>query len=231
MKILRIIAVVFALIGIAALIGAGALYFNSRAFIDTAETATGTVTELVRSRSSDSTTYAPVVSFVATDGEQYSFTHNISRNPPAYSQGEQVPVLYPPDNPNRARIESAFSLWGGALIVGALGAVFALIGGGLALVPFLSRRKAKQLLAGGRRIEAAFQGVERNTSVHVNGRHPYCIISQWQNPVTSEVHVFRSGNLWFDPTEYIDRQSIPVYLDPDNPRRYHVDLSFLPKQA
>lgn len=231
MKTLKVFKVLFPLIGLAALMGAWMLYSNARQFVATAVTAEGTVVELVRSRSSDSTTYAPRVTFTDAQGRAHAFTSRTSSNPPAYHVGETVRVLYRAESPQQARIDGFFSLWGGALIVGILGSVFALVGLGMVLVPMLRQRRAAQLRASGRRIEAAFQGVEHNTSLTVNGRHPFCVISQWQNPATSQVHVFRSDNLWFDPSEYITRTQIPVYIDPADPDRYHVDLSFLPKLA
>ncbi len=231
MKTLLVFKVLFPLIGLGALTGAWLLYSDAREFVATSTATEGTVVELVRSRSSDSTTYAPQVTFTDAQGRAHAFTSRTSSNPPAYHVGETVRVLYRSGSPEQARIDGFFSLWGGALIVGILGSVFALVGLGMVLVPMLRQRRAAQLRASGRRIEAAFQGVEHNTSLTVNGRHPFCVISQWQNPATSQVHVFRSDNLWFDPSEYITRTQIPVYIDPADPDRYHVDLSFLPKLA
>ena len=231
MKTLKVFKLLFPLIGLAALIGAWMLYSDARHFITTATVAEGRVIELVRKRSSDSTSYAPRVSFMDVQGRMHTFTSRTSSNPPAYDIGETVQVFYQPDSPAQARIDGFFSLWGATLIIGIVGGVFALIGAVLVLVPWLRARRAAQLRTSGRRIEAAFQGVEQNTSLKVNGRYPFCVISQWQNPATSQVHVFRSDNLWFDPSEYITRTQIPVYIDPADPNRYHVDLSFLPALA
>jgi hypothetical protein len=54
---------------------------------------------------------------------------------------------------------------------------------------------------------------------------------QWLDPTSSQVRVFESHNLWFDPTAYIKDKKIRVFLDMHNPKKYYVDLSFLPKQA
>jgi len=231
MKILSGFRILFPLIGLAALAGAWMLYSDAREFVATATVTEGTVVELVRSRSTDATTYAPHVTFTDAQGRTHAFTSRTSSNPPAYHAGETVRVLYRSGSPEQARIDGFFSLWGGALIVGVLGGVFVLAGLGMVLVPLLKKRRAARLRNTGRRIEAAFQGVEHNTSLTVNGRHPFCVISQWQNPATSRIHVFRSDNLWFDPSDYITRAQIPVYIDPANPGRYHVDLSFLPALA
>jgi len=65
----------------------------------------------------------------------------------------------------------------------------------------------------------------------VSGRHPFRVIAQWQDPSTAKIRVFKSHNLWFDPSRFITQKQIRVFLDRNNPKRYYVDLSFLPKQA
>ncbi len=65
----------------------------------------------------------------------------------------------------------------------------------------------------------------------MNGQSPFRIVTQWQDPATATIHLFRSDNLWFDPTDHIPGESINVYIRPDNPKRYWVDTSFLPKMA
>ncbi len=46
-----------------------------------------------------------------------------------------------------------------------------------------------------------------------------------------EVHVFKSQNLWFDPSAYVNTDTVAVYIDEDNPRKCCMDISFLPKLA
>jgi hypothetical protein len=68
--------------------------------------------------------YAPVFAF--TDAAGHSFTvnsHSVS-NPPSYSIGDTVPVLYQPDDPQHATIDSFVELWLWALIGGSIGALF-----------------------------------------------------------------------------------------------------------
>jgi len=54
----------------------------------------GTVTELIRVESSDSITYKPVIEFNNQNGSLIEFTSSSSSNPPSYSRGETVEVLY-----------------------------------------------------------------------------------------------------------------------------------------
>lgn len=87
------------------------------------------------------------------------------------------------------------------------------------------------LLVGLGMVQIAFQRVEQNKGVSVNGRNPFRLVSQWQNPQTAETQMFRSKNLWFDPTDYVNDSSILVFVDNKNPRKYAMDVSFLPRSA
>ena len=231
MKSINVIKYVFAIVGAAMLAGAFALYNNTASFLDRSATAQGTVVELIRSRSSDSTSYYPVVQFRAASGREIEFQSNSGSNPPSYNRGAQVTVLYEPANPEDAKIDGFFSLWGGTLIVGILGAVFGLIGGGMMVYGVIKNRSKVYLQKNGVEIHASFQGVEQNTSLNVNGRNPFRLVCQWQHPQTSELHVFRSDNLWFDPTDHVNQEKIPVLVDEGNSKRYWMDTSFLPKLA
>jgi hypothetical protein len=99
------------------------------------------------------------------------------------------------------------------------------------VVPLRRRHAGERLLHEGIPIEADFQGVNVNSGVSVNGRCPFRITAQWQDPSTARVHVFQSRDIWFDPSKYINQRAIRVFVDKINPKRYYVDLSFLPKIA
>lgn len=231
MKALVIVKYIFTLIGIGMLVGAALIYRNTSSFLAGASKAEGTVVELVRSRSSNSITYQPVVQFAGQSGQTIEFVSSISSNPPEYRIGQKIPVLYDPADPQDARITGFFSLWGGSAILGGMGGVFFLIGAGIILAGTLKVRQDEYLKKNGTPIETDYQGVELNTALSVNGGHPFRIMSQWQDPSTSDVHVFKSNNMWFDPTSYINTRKIKVYIERGNPGKYYVDLSFLPKLA
>jgi len=231
MKTIAVMKYVFAVVGLGMLLGAFILYRSTSAFIEQAVIAEGTVVKLVPVRSDGSTTYRPTVSFTTEAGQPVEFSSTSSSSPPAYAVGEKVKVYYRLREPRDAKINGFFSLWGGSLILGIIGCVFSAIGGGIFLVTFLRGRKEEQLVATGQRIDTEFQSVELNQALEVNGRNPFRIVTQWQNPATSKVHVFRSKNLWFDPSSHIKGQRITVFIDAGNPKKYYVDVSFLPNLA
>lgn len=236
-KIISVVKYAFAAIGIAMLIGAVFWCLSVRSFIAEAQRAEGTVVDLVQSRSSSSnsssssSTYRPVVQFRDARGAQIEFTSSSGSNPPSYSVGERVTVLYRASEPNRASIDGFFSLWGGPVIVGALGTVFLLVGGSMIVWIAAKQRRDEYLRSSGKPIETEFQAVDLNRAFNVNGRHPFRVTTQWLNPATNEVHLFHSNNLWFDPTQYLSGKRIIVYIEPNNPKRYYMDVSFLPRVA
>lgn len=222
----------FAVIGLGMLLGAAAVRSHTASFVARATRTQGTVTALVSQRSTgnNSVSYRPVVRFQA--GEQrIVFSSSVASNPPAYSVGETVEVLYLESNPYDAKIDSFSSLWFFPALLGAMGAIFLALGGGLILLPAFTQRTDERLMHEGRPVEADFQGVSPNTAISVNGRCPYRVTAQWLDPSTSRVRVFQSHNVWFDPTAYIKEKKIRVFLDMNNPERYYVDLSFLPRLA
>ena len=232
MKTLTIIKYAFTLVGLTML--AGALYWfqTTRAFVAAAALAQGIVIDLEASRSDNSTTWRPVVRFNLPEGRAIQFSSNVSSNPPSYRKGEQVEVLYQPSQPDKAKINSFGPLWGGPLIVGGLGAVFFLIGAGILVFTRVKAQRDEYLKEHGTPIRTRFQNVELNPAIRVNGSCPFRIVTQWQNPATSEVHLFHSNNLWFDPSQYLGPgQDVTVFIEPGNPKKYFVDLSFLPKLA
>lgn len=231
MKTVSIIKYVFTVIGLAMFVGAFFMYSNTQNFLSEAIVTKGSVTQLIRSRSSDSTTYRPVVEFKTQNDRVVEFTSSTGSNPPSYSQGDVVEVLYQEDSPHEAKINGFFSLWGGTAILGGLGSVFFIIGFGIISVSTLKDRDVKLLKKRGVPVVAKFQSVEINRSLEVNGRSPYQILAQWKNPVTSELHIFNSENLWFDPTDHINQEEITVLIEKDNPKKFYVDVSFLPKLA
>ncbi|MCR4031309.1 MULTISPECIES: DUF3592 domain-containing protein [Flavobacterium] len=229
MKIFSIFNFVFSIVGAGLLAGAIYLYVDKQAFLAKAETVQGTVTELIPKRSKESTTYSPVFSFTTKTGQTIMHHSSVSSSPPSYDVGEKVEVFYDPENPNKAEIKGFVSLWLGVLILGVVGTVFFLIGSLGIVFRWLKKRKTQNLRETGKPIAAKFTQVQLNTNQTLNGRNPFQILSQWQDPKTDELYVFKSDNIWFDPTDFVKTDTVRVFIDPENPSKYTMDTSFLPK--
>ena len=133
-----IVVYVFLVLGILQLIGAFWFYQNTQTFLKEATATEGSVVELVRRQASRSRpgrnvspsrafVYAPKVEFKDYSGQVVTFTSNAASNPPRYSVGDTLEVLYEVDAPEKARIHSFFSLWGVSLIFFVMGLSFSLI--------------------------------------------------------------------------------------------------------
>lgn len=221
----------FTLVGLCLLLGAYYTFDKTQSFLGDSMTAQGTVISLEVSESSDSTTYKPRVEFTTADGELVEFTSSFGSKPPSHSKGDIVTVFYKQSAPEQAKINSFFSLWGGALIMTILGLVFFGVGFSIVLLAVLKRRKIEWLKTNGIKITAQFQTVQLNRGLKINHRYPYQVVAQWQNPTTSKMHIFTSENIWFDPTGYINSDEVTVLIERGNPKKYNVDTSFLPETA
>ena len=221
--------IIFSSVGLLFLIIGISSFLDTRSFLKESLVANGTVIDLIASSGSDSITYKPMVEFKTINDQFITFTSSTSSNPPSYHTGEEVEVLYDPNNPNDAKISSFFSLWGLATVLFLMGSVFFSIG----FVPFLlgifNGKKEQELKENGVEVIANVEQVKYISNYTVNGVSPYKIIATWQHPDTSEVHTFKSQNIWFDPANYIENNTVSVYIDENKPQRYYMDLAFLPK--
>lgn len=104
----------------------------------------GTVVELVPRRStssnnSGSVTYAPVISFTKADGTTHTFESNGSSNPPSYSVGQSVGIMY---KGAEYKLDSFEGTYLSPVIFSVIGLVISAIGaGGL----FFQGRRTKKL--------------------------------------------------------------------------------------
>ncbi|HEY0289381.1 MAG TPA: DUF3592 domain-containing protein [Pseudomonas sp.] len=197
-------------------------------FLIKGELASGRVFELAVDQSGGSLVYKPVIQFETHDGQLVEFTSSVGSFPASHSVGERVEVVYMPSNPDSAKVNSFFELWvGGALCFVA----------GISICGFMfwlersAKRQRENLLQNGLVVAAQFQSVEYDLNLYSKGRYPFVIECCWVDPETSETHFFKSEPIWFDPTDYIDSETLKVFVEKDCPQIYHVDISFLPKMA
>lgn len=229
MKRFRWFVIGFLGVGLLMLFIALALWNKTRNFLARAHQASGTVVELIEVRDNEgSSLWKPVVAFTDDRGRKTRFTDSVSSRPAAYDVGEAVTVLYLPGETGEVHIKGFSSLWLGTSILGGIGFVFTAIGAGIVFANRAGEKKKHYLMAYGTAIETEIQGVDRNTGVEINGQNPWRISSQWLDPKSNTVRIFHSENLWFDPSSFMKRKKVTVLLDPNNPKRYHMDISFLP---
>ena len=131
-----LISLLFLIVGLGAIFFSYISFAGSQKFIKNSISADGTVVDIVQQMEHSETngqtttnyTYAPKISFTASDGKQYTFVSSTSSNPSPYHDGQIIKILYDPQNPNNAEINSFFDLWGLSIISLGLGVVFSIIG-------------------------------------------------------------------------------------------------------
>jgi hypothetical protein len=231
MKLFSVGKWVFSVMGALFLVMAVVSYSTTSSFLSDAARANGTVVGFEESRGDTGTIYKPVVVFFTEANEPVKFVSRSGRGKPSVLKGDTVEVLYSPSEPNGARLDGFFELWGGTVIFASFGTPFFIIGAGLYLAGRSKRRKRAYLEKNGRSVVATFQSVDRNYSFSVNDKNPFVIVCQWLDPDTGLVHLFKSENLWFDPSPYLQRETLAVIIEPGNPLNYYMDISFLPRTA
>lgn len=203
------------------------VYTSAWVLIAHGEHARGTVTAFSRNH----TTYFPVVAFKTSDGTRVEFVGSSGSSSPTFVRGQQVDVIYTPGNPPKARINTFGELWAPPLLLTTFGAIFFAIGFAPIFIRWKRGHTAADLRVHGTPLLAQYERVAVNTGTSVNGASPYRIFVQWQDPATSQVHMFHSDDIWYDPAKFIDRKQLTVYVDPRDLKRYSVDISFLPPAA
>lgn len=186
---------------------------------------TGIITEIIPYREhSGDTDYHVYVSYRVGGKEYESELNSYSSD---FYEGREITIYYDEKNPNKIGVKSLDLLF---LLFPGFGLLFLIIGGAGIWIKKHQKKKEKELKTYGEKIEAKYLETVLNRGYRVNGRHPYNIICEWDNPMDHKKYVFKSKNLWFDPVNLIQEKNITtfsVYLDRKNIKKYVVDIDFL----
>lgn len=234
MNIIKTVGGIFLLVGLAMLAATNYLYFDQSDFIANAKEADGQVIDLIRKQQNDdgstSTTYSAVVRFTDDQSVSHEFIDRVSSNPPRYSKGQDVHLLYEPENPANAIVDDFWGRWAMVAILGGMGGIFSLVGGAMFYWQIHLARTRKWLRANGTAFSVDFLEVERDLRQSVNGRNPYRVVAQGKNPFTGKIEQYLSEPIWVDPTEYIGNRKLRVFVDPNKPSRHMLDIQWLADQ-
>ncbi len=110
----------------------GSFYYDDMELVAKGGQATGTIVALGRYRDDEGTVmYKPEVEFRDKGGALHQFTSNTSASSSAGELGGPVEVIYDPDSPADAQIDSFMYRYFLPLIFGLLGIIFILTSGAL----------------------------------------------------------------------------------------------------
>ena len=104
-----------------------------------------------------------------------------------------------------------------------MGLIFFFVGGSLFVKELRLTMKKKSLVDTGRKIYAVITGVAEDTSMSINGRHPYYAIAQYEDPYSGEKQFYDTTSYDMDLTHTIG-STVSVYIDQTNPELYFVDF-------
>jgi len=188
------------------------------------EEAPATITQL-------NTNGYPTISF-DYNGKPHEFRESFSSSD--MFNGQAVKVHFPSGDPDKAELKSFFSLWFVTLILGIFWVVF----GGIGVIGLMLLRRRDQLkqelfiMGRGRKITIPVGEVVHDYSLKVNGRSPYVIVGQWHDKTSNTLHQYKSEYIWYNPAQFLEsKKEIDVYIDPNDMKRYYLDISFLPKKV
>jgi len=116
-------------------------YLHAHSFTRSAVRAQGTVTKVEKRKDHDGDElYYPIVSFRDAHGGAQELFSSVGSFPPSHRVGDSVTVLYPPEQPQKAKLDEFFAVWGLAAITGGIGAFDLIVGLAMLLVPVIIRR-------------------------------------------------------------------------------------------
>lgn len=211
---------IFTAIGIIMIICAGVLAWNFMSFQSNAEEISGIITEIESYRNSDHELSHRVYVSYQYDGKEYEDV-SLGYYSSGMYEGKEIELLCDPEKP--WSITTSFSGIMGSIVLLLIGIVFVLISVIPLVVMARKKRQNRKLMENGHVLHAVVENIDYNTSLRINGRHPYVIICSYRDEYKDITYRFKSKNLWTDPSVVFPVGSnIDVYVMPDNFKKYYV---------
>jgi hypothetical protein len=141
--------------------------------------------------------------------------------------GEKVVVYYDPAFPQKIDFGDTISYNMRGVVAGG----FLFILGLYYFIKYSSKDKEiKKLIRSGKKIAAEFVAAERNEKYRMGDNNPWIIKCKWTDNASNKEYYFVSQDYTIDPAPYLNgRYHLDVFIDPDNPEKYYMDTSFMPK--
>jgi hypothetical protein len=139
---------VFIATGIITLTIAFFVYRHAQNFVQSASRTQATITKLIeRPGQNSSSVYFPVFRFQDANGQAHEIDSSSGQYPPAYKVGDTVTVLYQPQQPEKAKLDTFFDVWGWAAMLGGFGVLDLVVGSGMLVFVFITQRSNQQPLS------------------------------------------------------------------------------------
>ena len=104
------------------------------------------------------------------------------------------------------------------------GLPFLMIGAGFLAYVKKKEQAVNELIEMGYTVNAVITDIYQDTSITVNGRHPWMVEAVYDNPKTLGVHTFTAHTDGWRPSRIMIGGTVSVFVDPLDFSRYAVDL-------
>lgn len=155
------------------------------------------------------------------------YTNKLSSYSSSYHIGKEITIYYDKNDPAKIIDNSIIVLIG---VFGGIGLIFIIVAGIIIAFKINRSKVIKWLKESGNIVNASYTSIELNTNYTINGRHPYNIICEWYNSSDNKKYIFKSENIWFDPSRTITERNIktfPVYINPNKIKQYYMDVDMI----
>jgi hypothetical protein len=198
------------------------IYLEASAFQKKAKITEGTVINTGLS--------AYEIQYTSDDGAKrvYRGNHGSSKGW-RYHTGDLVKVFYRADNPENMRFSDGVKLGRKVMIIGIIMTLFNLIS---LWFGWKKNKSEKNFKTTGRKLQARILQIGIDTGISVLKKNPFYIDCEWEDQVSGRKYTHTIRYIWTDPKILLnERETIDVYIDPDNPAKYFMDISFLGEAA
>lgn len=142
--------------------------------------------------------------------------------------GKEVEITYKLSDPSNMHYAMGDLM--SVMVLGGLGCIFAVVGLLGSIILLKKKRDTKMLFEQGVQIIGTISEVIQDSTITINGRHPYRIIAIALNPKTNEILEAYSEIYKSNPAPYIELGSeITIYADLDKNKGMIKDISFKEK--
>lgn len=219
----KILALIFGVLGVIFIIVAVLLASHSGRIARTYIKTTAEITGFDITRSNTDSRYRRRTA-VKYEVEGQSLEQLLNEYSSSMYEGKIIPVLVNPEDYYDVRTSTLLYL--PAIIFGVVAIPFLVVSIILIVVMVSRNKRFSRIYEEGKRITAEVTGGRINRNYSVNNRHPWRMECRYEDTFSGEEHVFKSGNVWFDPNQYIGRP-ISVYILDGNFSNYYIDVDSL----
>lgn len=222
-KIENIVWIIFGIVGVLFL--SVAIFLNYWAIIPQTNRGETIATIIEIEYRDNNDEYPDVLVSYEVNGQQYRTS--LDSYSSSYYEGKEITIYYDKNDPSKIMDNTPKILM---YVFGGIGIAFLSVAVIINLFKLRNKRMKKNLRETGNIVNAKYISCYMNTNYTVNNKHPYKIVCEWVNNIDNKVYRFKSKNIWVNPEKYIVKNNIKsfrVYIDPNNLKKYYVDVDML----